>query len=177
MEQAEQAFVDMEENALVQRPPWEMRWWEKSRSRSRGRGGRGGRGDDRARLGTRPNREGSRRTEPGGTGSDGNDHRPWRRQGRAGTDDVVEPVARRTSSVMSARPESSSTGARPSRSAPPVAHGLPESFRQHAWHCLLEMSNATQHPGEYSYGVSTTAMNNIGATFVVWRQRKIAYVG
>ena len=34
------------------------------------------------------------------------------------------------------------------------------------------MSNATQHPGEYSYGVSTTAMNNIGATFASFGDRE-----
>ena len=48
---------------------------------------------------------------------------------------------------------------------PAAARELPETFRQHAWHCLLEMSNATQNPERWSYGVTSSAQQNINATF------------
>ena len=96
----------------------------------------------------------------GGTGADGNAHRPWRRARTS------------TSSWMSAGPSRTTAGR--GRSAEEGTPGvgmvntshLPENFRQHAWHCLLDMVDPmTSNPHGWSYGVPETSEGHITATF------------
>ena len=40
---------------------------------------------------------------------------------------------------------------------------LPEDFRQHAWHCLLEMADPLSSPAPWSYGIDEVSRQNIQA--------------
>ena len=159
-EETREAELDSEgdQHSLMERPPWERRWWEKSRSRSRGRRGGGkarGRGRSRARS---PEPERPQRTRRGQEGAGGEGRRPDGRH----TSGTPGPSTRaRTAATASA----GAPRAPRLNFDPAAARELPETFRQHAWHCLLEMSNATQNPERWSYGVTANAQQNINATF------------
>ena len=46
-----------------------------------------------------------------------------------------------------------------------AARTLPEGWRQHAWHCILDMANPEDAPSQYSYGITGAAQDNVRATF------------
>ena len=43
--------------------------------------------------------------------------------------------------------------------------GLPANWRQHAWHCILNMIEPTELPEAFSYGITGSAQDNVAATF------------
>ena len=42
---------------------------------------------------------------------------------------------------------------------------FPEDWRQHAWHCLLNMTDPFTAPARWSYGLTPVSMENIRTTF------------
>ena len=96
------------------------------------------------------------RFPPGGTGSDKNNHRPWRRMTRTEveTEAGIDVLRRRAGNSATSSPN-----------ARPTASSLPSIGRQHAWACLMDMDNHTRSPDQWRCGLSDSSRENIRASF------------
>ena len=132
---------------------------------------------------------------PGGTGFDGNAHRPWRR----GLIEDIEGESVRTNretprcdersrgdrpredrpgdgrrSTDGTRPTgsrstaSSPTASRPARPRP----ALPEPMEEHAWHVLMDMADMDSNPATFEYGLTAAGIDNVQASFVGMTQHE-----
>ena len=152
---------------------------ERSRSRSSGRRSRSRR--TRAVTGTWSSASAHGWWAPGGTGLDGNNHRPWRRtpegnppSSRAEVSSRGDPTPRSDVPRVSNRDQGgtprSSGAAGPSRGVRTGGVGigtpvLPEPFEEHAWHVLLNMTDPHSAPEQLAYGLTSTATECVQASF------------
>ena len=158
-------------NSLMEKPgkgrPSSRPEGRRSRTRSRSRG---------QSTWSTATASGWRRHPPGGSGSDGNNHRPWRREpveelwNRCGGD-VLRRA--REGDAGEARSSSGRESRSPRENDPrPNAEAvntsvLPSGFRAHAWHCLLDMADpmTTVPSSNWEYGLRETGRQNVRASF------------
>ena len=159
-----------DDTALVQRPPWE-RTSKRGRSRSRSRERRSWRSADATGW------------TSGATGSDGNDHRPWRRTaGGQGADGRKAPSAKARPSRGAATPSALGSGAASAAVGPdgPTDHSrlLGTVMGPQAWQCLLDMRSPMDPVADWGYGLPTSARANVESSYgsMTDRERQIMHL-
>ena len=134
-------------------------------------------------------------SSPGGTGFDGNAHRPWRRGLIEDTEGDEGRTARgrprceegrrgeRAREAVSRSGRRSDDGDRPAASTTPTSHPgrprsarpraeLPEPMEEHAWHVLMDMADMDSNPANLQYGLTAAGIDNVQASFVGMTQHE-----
>ena len=153
---------DVDEHALMERLPWEGGRGRRDRDGT----GRGSTREGRSRSRSREQRTWSSASASGWrsatgespAGSDGNEHRPWRRMPR--------PSPRTGRSADGGGRSTGGTDGGGRSAGGNHSSALATAMGPQAWHCLLDMRSLLEPPSQWGYGLPLFARTNVEESYL-----------